>query len=393
MVLFALFATSMMALLLVYLGWRSGSHLPQRLRMPLWITLGLYWFGTIAVFATLRSDSPASWVSQLHWTIFLLMGLVSIAIVGTLALDLGSLLLSLVDWTRAKLGAEKPLADAVDPERRRLLGGVLTAGVWSLAGGITVLGSREAKLLSEVVEVEIPIEDLDPALEGLRIVQLTDLHIGPTIKKPWIEGIVERVNALEADLVAITGDVVDGQVRALVEDVAPLAQLQSRHGSWLVTGNHEYYSGVEVWVEEFRRLGIRVLLNEHQVLRHDDSALVIAGITDYRAERMKETHRSDPAAAIAGAPEGILRLLLAHQPRSARLAHAAGHFDLQLSGHTHGGQFFPWNLLVPFIQPFAVGLHQLGKMWIYTSRGTCYWGPPIRMGAPAEITLIRLTRA
>jgi predicted MPP superfamily phosphohydrolase len=168
--------------------------------------------------------------------------------------------------------------------------------------------------------------------------------------------------------------------------------LTSRHGSYVVTGNHEYYSGANVWVAEFRRLGMQVLMNEHVVIDHAGARLLLAGVTDYSAQTFDPGQRSDPVRALAGAPAGILRILLAHQPRSSVAAAAAG-FDLQLSGHTHGGQFWPWTLLVRLQQPYTAGLHRLGRLWVYTSRGTGYWGPPKRFGAPAEITRIRLVAA
>ncbi|MFT3736800.1 MAG: hypothetical protein QM776_17615 [Rhodocyclaceae bacterium] len=184
----------------------------------------------------------------------------------------------------------------------------------------------------------------------------------------------------------------DGRVSDLREHVSPLATLQARHGSYFVTGNHEYYSGAHEWIAELRRLGLRVLLNEHVQLDHDGAGIVLAGVTDYSAGAFDPAHRSDARAAIAGAPADVPRILLAHQPRSANAAAAAG-FDLQLSGHTHGGQFWPWNLFVPLQQPFTAGLHRLQDLWIYVSRGTGYWGPPKRFGAPSEITCLRLVAA
>jgi len=173
----------------------------------------------------------------------------------------------------------------------------------------------------------------------------------------------------------------------------PLARLSARHGSFFVTGNHEYYSGVTDWIDEFRRLGLTVLLNEHVILDHDRAQLLVAGVTDFSAGGFDPAHRSDPAQAMAGAPAGVsFKLLLAHQPRSAPAAANAG-FTLQLSGHTHGGQFLPWNFFVRFQQPFIAGLERLGNLWVYTSRGTGYWGPPNRLGAPSEITHLRLTAA
>jgi predicted MPP superfamily phosphohydrolase len=175
--------------------------------------------------------------------------------------------------------------------------------------------------------------------------------------------------------------------------VAPLAALRSRHGTYFVTGNHEYYSGAQAWIAELRGLGVTVLLNEHVVLRHDGDDVVVAGITDHGAHHFDIGHRSDPRASVRGAPIGAaLRLLLAHQPRSALSALGLG-FHLQLSGHTHGGQFWPWNLFVRLQQPFTAGLHRLQDLWIYTSRGTGYWGPPKRFGAPSEITCLRMVPA
>ena len=142
-----------------------------------------------------------------------------------------------------------------------------------------------------------------------------------------------------------------------------------------------------------RRLGLAVLMNEHVVLEHEGAAVVVAGVTDYGAHHFDPAHRSDPEAALAGAPRDAgVKVLLAHQPRSAFAAAPAG-FDLQLSGHTHGGQFFPWILFVRLQQPFTAGLHRLGKLWVYISRGTGYWGPPKRFGAPSEITYLRLVPA
>lgn len=255
---------------------------------------------------------------------------------------------------------------------------------------ITLLGFSNARRTAAVTRVSIPIRNLPPALQDFRIVQISDIHIGPTIRRDYLRRIVAAVNRQQPDMVAITGDLVDGSVRELALHVAPLAELESRYGSYFVTGNHEYYSGAHAWIAELRRLGIKVLLNSHVVVEHQGATAVIAGVTDYSAGHFDAAHRSDPYAAIAGAPsDAAVRILLAHQPRSASAAAQAG-FDLQLSGHTHGGQFMPWNFFVKLQQPFVAGLHRLEQLWVYTSRGTGYWGPPKRFGAPSEITLIKL---
>jgi predicted MPP superfamily phosphohydrolase len=254
----------------------------------------------------------------------------------------------------------------------------------------TAVGLFNARRRARVVTIEVPIDDLPPALDGFTIVQISDIHVGPTIKRRYVDAIVDAVNRLKPDLIAVTGDVVDGSVPQLRDHTRPLSRLSARHGAFLVTGNHEYYAGADAWIDEFRRLGLHVLLNEHVVVEHEGARAVIAGVTDYSAAHFDPTHRSDPAAALAGAPGDVLiKVLLAHQPRSAEAAAEAG-FTLQLSGHTHGGQFFPWNFFVRLQQPFTAGLARLNGLWVYTSRGTGYWGPPKRLGAPSEITRLRL---
>jgi uncharacterized protein len=254
---------------------------------------------------------------------------------------------------------------------------------------ITLVGLFNARRIAKVVHVTVPIKRLPTALVGFTIAQITDVHVGPTIKANYVRAIVERVNALSADMIALTGDMVDGKVEHLSNDTAPLADLRARYGCYFVTGNHEYYSGVSEWIDEFRRLGLNVLLNGHVVIEHNGSSLIVAGVNDFSATRVDPSNGSDPVVALLNSPENIPKILLAHQPRSAFAAEQSG-FDLQLSGHTHGGQFWPWNHFVRIQQPFTSGLNRHGNLWVYTSRGTGYWGPPKRFGAPSEITLIRL---
>lgn len=324
---------------------------------------------------------PQALADRVAWVGLLAMGLYSSLLVLTVTRDATLIVTALV----AALGV--PVGNWV------LISQVTANLVPLLALAFTALGVVNARRRAAVKEVDVPIRDLPAALRGFRIAQISDVHVGPTIKKSYLAKIVAAVNALDADLVAITGDLVDGSVKQLSEHTTPLAELNSRHGTFFVTGNHEYYSGAKEWTEELRRLGLKVLLNEHVVLEHGGAPLVLAGVTDYTAHHFDPAQRSDPKAALLGAPrEAKVRVLLAHQPRSASAAERAG-FDLQLSGHTHGGQIFPWNFVVRFQQPFTAGLHQLGKLWVYTSRGTGYWGPPVRLGAPSEITHLRLVPA
>jgi predicted MPP superfamily phosphohydrolase len=275
--------------------------------------------------------------------------------------------------------------DAADFDLRILLG--LSAAV----GATVAIGLWQAARRPGVQRVEIPLRNLPPSFDGFRIVQVSDLHVGPLIRARRTREVVALVNGLQADLVALTGDFVDGSVRDLASELAPLAELKARHGVFYVTGNHEFYWNAVEWMQEFRRLGARVLVNEHELIVRGGAAIVLAGVSDYSSRALKSPLASDPARALAGAPAGLTRILLAHQPASYLAAQAAG-FELQLSGHTHAGQYFPFNLLVRYFQRYYKGLNRYAGMWLYVSRGTGYWGPPLRAGVPAEITLITLRR-
>ncbi|MGI4848710.1 MAG: metallophosphoesterase [Janthinobacterium lividum] len=379
-----LFVILILAALHGYIAWRL---LPSLLPVPLSIT----WYGwpvlLLAVLALLLSTLliPLSLASgslrvshrqgdRIAWAGSLLMGWFSSLLVMTLLRDI----------VQGVLGVMAALPPVYASNSATV--------VVTLSLAVTLVGFFNARRLARVVDIDIPISNLAPALAGFTIIQLSDIHVGPTIKRRYVEAIVKRVNGLGADLVAITGDVVDGSVKQLAQHTAPLGKLDSRHGTYVVTGNHEYYSGASAWMTEFRRLGMQALMNEHVVLQHDGAELVVGGITDYSAHHFDLAQRSDARKAIAGAPGQTTSVLLAHQPRSAKGAADAG-FDLQLSGHTHGGQFWPWNLFVRLQQPYTAGLARLGKLWVYTSRGTGYWGPPKRFGAPSEITRLRLVAA
>ena len=192
-------------------------------------------------------------------------------------------------WTLAQgvFGADRPIAPP-NPERRRFLVQASNLGIVAFSGGLTGLGFWSARKTPTARHVEIRVPGLDPAFDGFRIVQMTDLHIGATVKRPFVEDVVHAVNELDPDLIAITGDLVDGSVSRLRDDVAPLRELTAHYGTFFVTGNHEYYSGVDQWVDYFRsEFGWNVLLNEHRVIEKGGAQLVVAGITDFRRRNMK----------------------------------------------------------------------------------------------------------
>jgi len=317
-------------------------------------------------------DDRGPWAVMLPW---LTMGFFSYLLVLTILRDV-SLIASVL---------------ALSEEAHESWIRISAIAVMSVTPAITLVGFFMARRVAPVVNVNVPLAGLPKELEGFTIAQISDIHVGQTIKRNFVAAIVDRVNRLQADMIAITGDVADGSVPDLAHHTEPLARLVSRHGTYFVTGNHEYYSGAHAWIRELERLGVKALMNEHVVLDHDGAALTVAGVTDWSAHHFDPSQKSDARAAAKGAPRHAPKVLLAHQPRSAPFAEAAG-YQLQLSGHTHGGQFWPWNFLVRLQQPFIAGLHRLGRMWVYTSRGTGYWGPPMRFGIPSEITLIHLVR-
>jgi len=370
-------------LLHAYVAWRIAPALGDGFGSPYGLAFALLMLGSallmpMTLFARRVRSQPLA--DRLAWAGSLAMGLFSSLFVLTLLRDLSLLALGVASLLLPFDGLAAMVRDSA-------------AAVPLLGAVATALGLWNARRTAAVVEIDVPIAGLPAALHGFTIAQISDIHVGPTIKAPYLRRIVESVNRLRADMVAVTGDLVDGSVRELSAHVAPLAELQSRHGTFFVTGNHEYYSGAAGWVTELRRIGLQVLMNEHVVVRHEGAEMVVAGVTDFSAHHFDPAQRSDPQAALAGAPGAAApRVLLAHQPRSADAAERAG-FDLQLSGHTHGGQFWPWNLFVPLQQPFTAGLNRLRRLWVYTSRGTGYWGPPKRFGAPSEITRLRLVAA
>lgn len=293
------------------------------------------------------------------------------------------------DFARAGYAIARTFAEAgtaaeawplLDPRRVSLT-------ILGAAGVLSLVGFAQARI-PRLRRVSIPIEDLPEELDGYRIVQWSDVHVGPTIRRRFVQCLVERTNALDADAVAITGDFVDSPIEHYRDEVAPLRDLRARDGVFYVTGNHEYYWRANEWIAELQRHGLDFLKNEHRTIVRGAARIVFAGVTDPVG---RDTHRPDPDRALAGAPDDAVRVLLSHRPQTASHASRLG-VDLQLSGHTHGGQFFPFNLVIKRFQPIVAGLHRVGRTWLYVNRGTGYWGPPTRLWVGGEITVVTLCR-
>ena len=294
-------------------------------------------------------------------------------------------------WLSRK-ALRRPAPTTTALSRREFLARVGGGAAIAVSGASVGLGMMEARGEHEIVTIEIPLAKLPKALDGFSIVQLSDLHTGMTIDAAFVQRVVNRANALKPDLIALTGDLVDGTVENLRPDIAPLAELRAPHGVFAVTGNHEYYAGADAWIAEITRLGARYLRNERVTIGSGDASFELAGVDDYSAKDWPG-HGEDLGAATANRDASRALVLLAHQPRQVK--NAANHgVDLQLSGHTHGGQIWPWHYLVKLQQGgLLAGKYEHRGTQLYVTRGCGYWGPPVRLLAPLEITRVILRSA
>lgn len=395
--IFAGVITLILAVAYGYVGLRITAGIREPVwKWAVWIVLGLALVVSPVSFLSRALDLPRPVEAAIAWTAYGLFGFLSMLLALILLRDLGILLLD--GLAAVSLRVRSIFGESgVDDGRRQFLLHAGNMALVALTGAMTAYGLYRAKRFS-IRRVRVPVNGLPPELAGLRIVQITDVHIGPTIRGDFAKRITQEVNALMPDIIAVTGDIVDGSVESLREHTEPFAELRAKLGVYFVTGNHEYYSGAGAWIREFERLGFEVLLNQHCILKRNGAAFMVAGVTDFRADEFFLSHTSSARAAAsqnkypAQNGQAELKILLAHQPRSIHEAAREG-FHLQLSGHTHGGQYFPGPFLVKLQQPYVRGLHLHEKTWIYVSRGTGYWGPPIRVGAPPEITLIEIESA
>ena len=348
------------------------THLPEAAARV--VTLAIVALGVSLPLAMIASRlfakavvRPAMWVAF----VWMGMGFLFVAFFGIA--DLGRLAAALV---------RRISGTPLDPAKRVFLARTVAAGVGGVVAGLSAVGIRSALGEVHVKELDIFLRGLPAELAGFKLVQISDVHVGPLLRKDWVAQVVDRIARLSPDAVAITGDLVDGRVHEIAEHVAPLSRLRPPRGMYFTTGNHEYYSGVEEWYAHLPSLGVRPLRNERVELA---PGLDLAGIED-------PTGAPDLPRALAGRDPSRALVLLAHQPRQFMEASRHG-VSLTLSGHTHGGQIWPFSWLVALAQPYLAGLHRRGESQLYVSRGTGFWGPPMRVFAPAEITLLRLQPA
>ena len=379
---FILIAAFIAVLLLVVIG--GHFYLAEHLvMMP---ALATPWRGlalaTIAAGGTLLVLQPivertlslrlARWI---NWPASLWMGFAFLLLICTAASQL----------VQGLLGASGDAAAMLTASR------VWAAVVVGVAGAAAVRGVRTALREPLLERRELRLPRWPASLNGFRIVQLSDIHIGPILDRRFAARLVERCNALRPDLIAVTGDLVDGDVTRVADEVEPFARLRAAHGVYFVTGNHDYYSGSEPWVAQVEKLGMRALRNRRVTIGRDGAAFDLAGVEDHHAHLVSSSQREDLHAALDGRDAQRAVVLLAHDPLTFKEAARLG-VDLQLSGHTHGGQIWPFRYLVRLSTPYVVGHFRRNGSQLYVSRGTGFWGPAMRLFAPAEITEIVINK-
>ena len=352
-------------------GWKKRA-------LTIWIALLP---APLIILNLINPSGPPKVTGWLAWPTYIGQALIMLMFVALLAVDLGRL----ATWGVRKALKSTPL----DPSRRQALARITGAAVSTVVVGHVAYGVSRALGDADIVDVPVTLAKLPKQLDGFTIVQLTDVHVGGTIQREFVEELVARTMALKPDLIALTGDFVDGSVEELAPHIAPFAKLSAPHGVYFITGNHEYYSGADAWIAKWREMGVRVLRNERVSIERDGAAFDLAGVDDHGGYRYRG-HGMDLPKALEGRDPSRALVLLAHQPRQVHVAAKHG-VDLQLSGHTHGGQVWPWHYIVSLQQGGLVaGRYRIGDTQLYVSRGAGYWGPPVRVGAPPEITKVRL---
>jgi predicted MPP superfamily phosphohydrolase len=379
-----------------YLWWRLVRSTTRPGRTRRLLTLGVVVLAALPMGAVLlrREDSTLSTVVQ--WIGFSWLGIAFYLFLTLLVLEPVRLLLR----HRSRGVADRPEArrepacgeedGVLSPSRRLLLarGVAVTAGAVAL--GTAGTGAYLANSAPVVRRVPITLAGLDPALEGLRIVTFSDGHLSALYGGRRFERLVEIVNAQRPDVVAIVGDLVDGELGELREEVAPLADLVSEQGVYFVTGNHEYFVDTTAWLRHLPTLGVQVLRNERVPIVRGGASVDLAGIDDRTAVSSGVPgHGADLDAALDGRDDAVPLVLMAHQPVQVQQAAAAG-VGLQLSGHTHGGQLWPFDYAVRLDQPAVQGLSRVGDTQLYVTTGAGFWGPPMRIGARPEVAVVEL---
>lgn len=378
---------AVLSLIFFYPSYRIIPSFSQRWRPALWL-LVLLLFSMLFTHHLIRSSGRYPLLSDISGAVgYMSLGLMTILFCLTAVRDMFLLFSRTFTIAKGQATRTEPLKN---PGRRGFMVKCSNMAILGLTGSSTAYGFFEAVKQPELRKQDITLPNLHPDLHGLTILQITDLHVGATIKEDFIVELVERCKALKPDIIVLTGDLADGSSKALRKDVLALKELKPPLGKYFVTGNHEYYSDLQGWMKTIRELGFAILLNEHRIITRQAGSFILAGVTDYRAGSLVPSHKSSVKVALSGCQGDLPKVLLAHQPKSVFEASDNG-VDFQISGHTHGGQYFPGTILVRLDQPYVAGHYRHKNTQIYVSRGSGYWGPPLRIGSSSEITLFTLS--
>jgi len=374
-----------------YVGWKifSGLNLNSSFAIIGIILLAILTLLPVLPILFRYNGYESSFLDKLSLIGYTSLGFFTLSFVAFLSKDL---LFKVWGFISSFFSADVKQQITLDVDKREFLEKSLSIGILSLIGPATAYGFYSARKGPTIINQDIYLKNLPDSFENFTIAQISDLHVGPTIKKPYVEKVVNQISTINPDLIAITGDMVDGSIDYLRRDLEPLSQVIAKYGTYFVTGNHEYYSGAERWLDETDRMGFTNLVNDNKLITIKDQNIALAGVNDYRAHQIIPSHRSNPERAIKGINKDKVKILLAHQPASIFKANEAG-YDLQISGHTHGGQFWPFTYPTKQANPYLSGLHDHNGTQIYVNSGTGYWGPPLRLGVTAEITLFRLKKS
>ncbi len=392
-IIFFVIWSSILGLGYWYVGRRviTAAQFQKKRKAVAWGVVAIFFLVPQAPFLLFLNRMQGDWIDSLSLVGYIVLGFFTLVVTFFVLRDLVLLVTRGVDSIQNRIRHRTSASTNLNRDRRRFLVHASNIGIVTAAAAMTGYGFTQAHRRPMLEPVDVPLAGLPEEFDGFRILQFSDLHVGPTIKRGYVELVAQQIDAAGADMIAFTGDLVDGSVAWLKDDVAPLNDLKAPYGKFFITGNHEYYSGVEDWIQEAGRLGFDVLLNDHRIVAKNGARIILAGVTDYSGGDFIHSHKSDPATAVANAPERLTKILLAHQPRSVFAAEKAG-YHLQISGHTHGGQYFPGNYLARLNQPYIEGLHKRSNISVYVNRGVGYWGPPLRLGAPPELTLLTLRK-
>lgn len=353
-----------LSLIFTYAAFKSTQLWPAQRLWAIVITAGLFAL-VIKVMFLYRSEpslSDTRGFSALIWAVYILIGLIGTFLILSMPVDLVQIFI-----------------------RSPVLSHKVPVIFFFTSLIFASVGLFQAVRGPRVKSVVIPV--VHKNFQGLKIAQISDLHIGPTIKKSYVEDVVTRTNGLNADFIFVTGDLVDGNTDILNEHLEPLRNLKSQFGTYYVAGNHEYYWQPVSLFAKLRELGFHTLINENRIIEIKGNKILLAGVTDPAGVRLSG-HAPDLNKAMASDIATDLKILLAHRPDDFKLSESSG-VDIQFSGHTHAGQFFPFNLFMPLVHTYYKGLNRHGRMWIYVNQGSGYWGPVNRFAIPTEITSVK----